>query len=155
MKQNNLVDGLIADGLSLACAESVSGGLFSAKLTSVSGSSQAFVGSVVSYQNLAKSKLLNIDAEFINYYGVISKEVAVAMATSIQNKLDCDIAVSITGNAGPNCLDKLPIGKIYVGIVIKNDIEVMELQLSGSRNEIRNEVVDITIDKLNKMLGYL
>ena len=89
-------------GLTLATAESCTGGLVSARLTSVPGASEVFVGGVVSYSNEAKRRLLGVRGEILSEYGAVSAETAAAMAAGAREALDADVAVAVTGVAGPD-----------------------------------------------------
>ena len=107
-------------------AESCTGGLLSSSLTSISGSSQVFQGSIVSYSNELKNSLLNISKEKLTKYGAVSEEVCEAMAINVKEKLGADWAIAISGIAGPNggSQDK-PVGLVYISI-------------SGPNNHITN-----------------
>lgn len=104
-------------GLTVAVAESCTGGLLGSRLTEMPGSSAYFVGGVIVYSNEAKEKLLQIDAGVLGATGVVSEEVAVAMAEGVRQLLGTDIGVGITGIAGPTGtgLDK-PVGLVYVAL---------------------------------------
>jgi len=98
-------------------AESCTGGLLSSSLTSISGSSQVFKGSIVSYSNELKNSLLNISEEKLTKYGAVSEEVCEAMAVNVKEKLGADWAIAISGIAGPNGgSTEKPVGLVYISI---------------------------------------
>ncbi len=96
-----LVSYLKDKNLTIGSVESMTGGLFAARITSVPGASKVFKGSIVSYSPLIKENVVGVNKETIAKYGVVSKQVAYEMAEKGRKVLDVDICVSITGNAGP------------------------------------------------------
>lgn len=137
--------------LTLGSVESMSGGAFAKAITDVPGSSAVFVGSLVTYQAALKCSLLGIEPELISTYDVVSKEVAFEMARLGQEKLNVDICVSITGNAGPTCeTGKAGVGVFYIGVAYKN-IDVYEYCFEGSRKEIREQAVEMMIKKISEL----
>ena len=112
----NVVQLLKARGLTAATAESCTGGLISAEITSVSGSSEVFGFGVCTYANEAKMKLLGVKAETLDTVGAVSRETAEQMAEGARKLSGADIAVSVTGIAGPTggTPDK-PVGTVYIG----------------------------------------
>ncbi|MBE4703935.1 CinA family protein [Spiroplasma platyhelix] len=125
----------------ISSCESLTGGLFSKTITDVPGASQVFKGSIVAYSNQAKIDVVSINAEVFNKYGAVSKECALAMAQNVRAIFKTDVAVSFTGNAGPNASENKPVGLIYIALVFEKFFIIEELSLSGTREEIRNEVV--------------
>ena len=123
----------------LSSVESFTGGLFAQSITSKPGASKFFKGALVSYSNEIKEKL-GIDTS----NGVINKEVALQMSLKGCEYFQSDICVSFTGNAGPTTLDGLPVGKVFIGI----NKQVYELDLVGSRNEIRKQAVEFALKKI-------
>ncbi len=135
--------------LTLGSVESMTGGLFASKITSVPGASEVFKGSVVTYQVEEKINLLGIRKQLIKEYGVVSSEVAAAMAQQGQKLLNVDVCVSVTGNAGPTCEpgDK-PVGCVYIALIYGINTYIDRLDLIGDRDSIRNQ----TIDKLKELI---
>lgn len=112
----NVVQLLKAHGLTAATAESCTGGLISAEITSVSGSSDVFGFGVCTYANEAKMKLLGVKAETLASVGAVSEETAVQMAEGVRRLSGADIAVSVTGIAGPTGgTPEKPVGTVYIG----------------------------------------
>ncbi len=140
-------------GLTLGCVESMTGGLFAASFVSVPGSSKVFKGGLVTYSVEEKTKLLGIEENLINYFGVVSKEVAGEMALKGQKVLNVDLCVSITGNAGPTAEPGgQPVGRAYVGVSLKDKNYVFELNLKGNRNKIRQRAVLAMQEKIIEIL---
>ncbi|MEI6287871.1 MAG: competence/damage-inducible protein A [Bacillota bacterium] len=133
---------LITKKLSLSTAESCTGGLLAAEITSVSGASSYYQGGIVAYENSVKIKQLGVPSVTLDKYGAVSAEVAIAMADGVREKFGCDIGLSTTGIAGPTgaTLDK-PLGLVYVAISNKNGCNVKELRLHGDRDLIRKRAV--------------
>ena len=121
-------------GITVAVAESCTGGLIAATITEVPGSSGYFIGGVVSYANSAKEALLGVPEATIAAHGAVSAQVAVAMAAGALARVGAAMAVSITGVAGPDGgSDEKPIGLTYLGLASAAGVEVRRLQLSGDR----------------------
>ena len=139
---------LIERNLSICSAESLTGGLFGAKLCEVSGISKVYKGSLVTYQDEVKMNLLKVSEETISKFGAVSLECAYEMVKNVQDILKTDVAVSFTGNAGPSGSEGKPVGLVYVGIYFLGDIEILELNLSGTREEIRNECIKAVSSKI-------
>lgn len=128
--------------LTLGSIESMTGGLFAAKFTGIPGSSAVFKGSVVTYWSEEKIKLVGVNKETIDKYGVVSEEVAKEMAEKGRTLLNVDVCVSITGNAGPTTEPGgKPVGCFYIGISSSKGTFVKAYQETGKRNRIRNKAV--------------
>ena len=153
--KNKLVELLKKHNLTLGSIESLTGGLFASTITSVSGVSSVFKGTVVTYFTEIKEKVVGVKKETISKYGVISKECALEMATYGQKLIDTDVIVSFTGNAGPSVMEDKEVGKVFIGIIIKKEVEVLELNLTGDRNEIRNKCVEIALNKIFEKINRL
>lgn len=125
------------NSLKLAAAESCTGGLISQLLTSLPGSSEVFTGGIVSYSPDAKINVLGVPSEVIRNTGTVSRETAEAMAVQAQKQLGADIAVSVTGVAGPDPTENKPVGTVYIGLATKLGCQTFFLQLTGSRPNIQ------------------
>ena len=136
----------------LSSMESCTGGLFASELTGISGASAVFKGSLVSYANKIKEDVGNVGSCLITKHGVLSKEVALAMALNAQELFESDVAVSFTGNAGPNTLEGKPVGLVFSAMVVKEKTLVFEDYYQGKRNEIRKAIVKKTIERLLEIL---
>jgi PncC family amidohydrolase len=131
---NKVSDELKKHQVTIATAESCTGGLLAHTLTNVSGSSEYFDRGVICYSNTAKMNLLGIPAQLLNNYGAVSKEVAAAMAKAIQQRAQVDIGIATTGIAGPTggTKDK-PLGLVFIGVFTKDTVVVKEFLFSGDR----------------------
>lgn len=145
---NELAQLLISQNISISSVESFTVGNFASMLGSVPGISKVYKGSLVTYQSVTKERLLSIDHDIIQRYGVVSKEIASLMCVNGKTILDSDICVSFTGNAGPDAMENKPVGEVYIGINFKNDVAVYRLNLKGSRKEIVFQAIDFAIRKL-------
>lgn len=147
-----LVEALKEKKWKLSSCESLTGGLFAAQLIDVSGASDVFLGALVTYATSMKHKLANVDEALIERYGVVSREVAEAMAINTRNIMGGDVCVSFTGNAGPLPSDGKPVGLVYSAIVLPDRCVIFEDHLTGSRATIRQEVVRLMGERLLDML---
>ena len=137
-----LLEQLVLEELSIGSVESMTAGLFVSSFAEVPGASKALKGSLVTYSVEEKVKLLGMNPEVIQKYGVVSEEVAKEMAKLGQKVLGVDVCVSVTGNAGPTCEPGgKPVGCFYVGVAYKNEISVFSFQKFGTRDEIRHAAV--------------
>ncbi len=119
-------------GQTIGTAESMTGGLVTARLTDLPGSSAVVRGGVVAYHTDLKRKLLGLsDAS-----GVVTEEAAVALASGARSLLDVDVAVSVTGSAGPDPLEK-PVGTVMIGVATPEDVRAREMRFTGDRDRIR------------------
>ena len=116
------------------------------------GSSIILRESFITYSNEAKVNILGVDAEIIDKYGVVSKEVARDMVVRLKLLTGRDLCISTTGNAGPTVCDDKPVGKVYVGIDYLDEVKVIELNLSGDRCDIREKTAECTFDEIGKII---
>lgn len=130
-------------GKTLATAESCTGGGIGHAITSVAGSSQVYKGGIVSYCNEIKHRVLGVREELLSRFGAVSAPVAEAMAVGARTVLQADIAVSVTGLAGPGA-DEFgnPVGTVFLGYADQNRVLSREFHFSGSREHIRNQAVE-------------
>ncbi|MDX3572476.1 nicotinamide-nucleotide amidohydrolase family protein [Streptomyces sp. ID05-47C] len=140
---------LTVRGETLAVAESLTGGLVAAEITSVPGASKAFRGSVTAYATSLKHELLGVDADLLAARGAVDAQVAAQMAAGVRRALDADWGIATTGVAGPDAQDGQPVGTVFVAVDGPSGPEagsasggkVEALRLNGSRAEIRRESV--------------
>ncbi|MEE4489117.1 nicotinamide-nucleotide amidohydrolase family protein [Streptomyces sp. NBC_00464] len=145
---------LVSRGETLAVAESLTGGLVAAELTSVPGASQAFRGSVTAYATPLKSEVLGVDAELLAARGAVDAEVARQMAAGVRRALGADWGVATTGVAGPEPQDGQPVGTVFVAVCGPCDTgKVAALRLNGGRADIRRESVRSVLELLSGELG--
>lgn len=153
-----VTDEQIADMLrenkqTLSCAESMTGGLVSARLTALPHSSDYFIGGMVCYHSRIKVVQLGVPANLITQHGVVSHEVAVAMAENIKKRFGTDIGLAITGAAGPDPLPPAPVGRVYVALAKSQKTEWQELNLQGTRKDIREKASQAALGLLWLNLG--
>ena len=130
---------LTQKNLSIATAESCTGGLLGHVLTSISGSSSYYDRGIISYTNQAKHELLDVPNNLLETYGAVSKQVAHSMAEGIRKNAGTDLGVSTTGIAGPTGGTKeKPVGLVYIGVSIKEKTIVKRFVFEGSRLENKN-----------------
>ncbi len=129
-------------GRTLATAESCTGGGIGQVLTAISGSSVVYKGGIISYTNEIKTHLLGVSPELLNSAGAVSAQVAEAMALGARNQLDTDIAVSVTGLAGPGGDDYgNPVGTVFVGYSDTDHCISRQFYFAGDRETIRNQAI--------------
>lgn len=141
-----LVAALRAAGASVSTAESCTGGLVAARITSVSGASEAFKYGAVTYCNEAKNKILGVKKETLDSFGAVSAETAAEMAAGVRKIMNAEIGVSVTGLAGPNGGEGKPVGLVYVAVNSDNYSEVTENHFSGDRISVRNQAADKALE---------
>ena len=136
-------------GLTVALAESCTGGLVAATITEVAGSSGYFLGGVVSYSNDAKSSLLDVPTSTLDAHGAVSAQAAKAMAAGARARFGASIAASITGVAGPGggSAEK-PVGLTYVGLAEADFVEVRRFTFAGDRTANREAAAHATLEWL-------
>jgi nicotinamide-nucleotide amidase len=145
------VEALKARGLTCATCESLTGGLISATLVNVPGASSVVRGGFITYQTDTKTLLAGVPADVIDRCGVVSAEVARAMAEGTRTRLGVDIAVSATGLAGPGGgTEDCPVGTVYVGVSTAKETIALHLQLTGSRDRIRTLTVKHAVNAVRK-----
>lgn len=154
MQQQQVGQSLIARHQTITSAESLTAGLFVATLAEVSGISAVLPGAFVTYAAAAKTKLVGVPAELITTYGVISDQVAWAMARGAQEKLATDWAISFTGVAGPDALEGHPAGTVYIGVATPSGKTLAQrYQFQGDRQAVREASVAAGFDWLAVLLS--
>jgi nicotinamide-nucleotide amidase len=140
-------------GLSLATAESCTGGLVASRLTAVPGSSDVFVGSVIAYSNAVKQASLGVPAELIEAHGAVSEEVAAAMAHGARERLGVDVAVAVTGVAGPGGgSPEKPVGLVFAHAVGPGGEDSVRTELPGDREMIRGRATAAALHLVRRLL---
>ena len=145
--------------LSLAVAESLTGGLIGATLTSVPGSSAVFLGGVTSYATRLKTDLLDIPADTIRQHTVVSEEVAIGMANGLQTKTQADWVIAVTGVAGPDAQDGHAPGEVWICVVgprtpsVPHTNHVQHFQFEGDRDAVRAQTVGAAFDMLLRLVS--
>ena len=141
--EKRVIEKLRERGLLLATAESCTGGLCAKRLTDVAGASQVFCGGVVSYTNDVKMRLLGVKEETLAQFGAVSGETAREMAEGVRKATGADVAVSVTGVAGPSS-DEMGnvVGTVFIAFSSEKETISEKLQLSGDREKIREQSVN-------------
>ncbi len=143
-----------AAGKFIAVAESCTGGMLASRLTSVSGSSKAFVGGVIAYDNAVKIDRLGVDAGLIARVGAVSEEVARAMAAGVRHALRSQIGVGITGVAGPDGgTEDKPVGLVWIAVDLDGELVVHGGRFSGDRGEIRFRATQAALNMIRRGLA--
>ena len=154
-----LIAELTARRLTIAVAESLTGGLLVAELVRIPGASAVVRGGVVAYDTSLKRSLLHVDSSVLNVHGAVHADVAKQMAVGVRtllavNEARADIGVSTTGVAGPGPSDGHPAGTVFIGLSKGTGSWAVPLQLDGNRAEIRAETVRQAIDAVCALIGH-
>ncbi len=136
----------VLQGKTLVTAESCTGGGIGAALTGIPGSSEVYKGGVICYTNWVKENVLDVDREVLEKYGAVSWPVAGYMASGVRKLLKADIAVSVTGLAGPGG-DEFghEVGTVYIGYESRSKTLVKQFQFAGDREDVRSQAVEAAL----------
>ena len=144
---------LIEQNLSISVAESCSGGLLAGRLINYPGISKVFKEGFITYSNESKINTLGVDSKILSKYGAVSEEVAKQMAKGAADRAKSDVALSITGIAGPDGgTDEKPVGLVYIGLYLLGEVKVMKMDSWGSRDNVRRRAVSQALDMLRREL---
>ena len=133
-------------GLKLALAESCTGGLIGHRITNVAGSSDYFTGGVVAYANEIKTRLLGVSTDTLNSFGAVSRETVLEMAAGARRRLDADIAISVSGIAGPGGgLPDKPVGTVWIGLAAPDGNWAHLFRFPGDREQIKNAAAEAAL----------
>jgi len=151
--EEKVVKLLIEREMSVTTAESCTGGLLAGTILNVSGASAVYNEGHITYSNDAKERILGVNHETLVAYGAVSKQTAAEMAKGAAKVAGADVALSTTGIAGPGggTIEK-PVGLIYIGCHVGEETSVIELRLSGTREENRKHTVTEALQMLYKKL---
>jgi len=151
-----VVGDLLKDrGYTIAAAESCTGGLFTSRLTDIAGSSAYVRGGVVAYANEEKTSLLGVPVEMLNSHGAVSEPVAVAMAEGIRDRTGADVAVAITGIAGPGGgTEAKPVGTVAIAVIApKHPAYVRTYSFLGGRAMVKFQAAQAALDRVRRLLN--
>lgn len=144
--QTRLVRLLEQKGWRIATAESLTGGLVSRCITDVSGASRVFECGVCSYSDRIKQQVLGVSPLTLAQWGAISAQTAREMAAGVQRLSGAQLAVSTTGNAGPDASENKPVGLVYLGLAGPGGCQSRELHLTGDRESIRAQTAQLALE---------
>ena len=151
--ERQVIAALKARGLTLAAAESCTGGLAAKRLTDVPGASAVFLGGVVSYTNGVKERVLHVPRETLEMYSAVSEQTARAMAEGVRALTGADLGLSVTGVAGPDRDDRgHAVGTVYLALSAGTGTQTRQLHLNGSRPAIRDRSAD---EMFRMLLAYI
>jgi nicotinamide-nucleotide amidase len=140
-------------GMTLAVAESCTGGLLAERITSLSGSSRYFLGGAVVYSNELKTQFANVPKAMIDQHGAVSREVAAAMAEGIRKRCLASYGIGITGVAGPSGgSEQKPVGLVYIALAGEEGTQVVERNFPGDRKRIRQFATQQALEMIRRAL---
>ena len=143
-------------GLTLSAAESCTGGLIAKRITDLPGASSVFLGGIVSYTNGVKARVLDVPEDLLSTYGAVSAPVALAMAEGVRRLTGSDLAVSVTGVAGPDRDDRgNEVGTVFVALAAPDDTAVCHLDLGTGRDRVRTAAAHHAFDMIRRYLTDL
>lgn len=144
---------LMAAHLTVAAAESCTGGLLTSRLTDVAGSSAYVKGSVVSYTDEVKTALLGVEGELLDALGAVSEPVARAMAEGVRRRLGTELGVGITGLAGPGGgTPEKPVGLVFIAVSGSHGVDVRRFRFSGDRRAVKGQAAEAALAMLEEYL---
>jgi nicotinamide-nucleotide amidase len=130
-------------------------GWLAQRITSVPGSSNYFLGGFITYSKKMKSELLGVSDEILEQHGAVSKETAEAMAIGARRRTGSTFSLAITGEAGPDPSENVPVGTVYVGLADASGTMVIHRQFFGDRTRIRVFATQMALDMLRKKCGMV
>lgn len=147
-----LVADAVAAELTVATAESLTGGLLASTLVGVSGASAMLEGGVIAYQNHVKVRALGVSAELLDARGAVDPEVARAMALGVCALTGARVGLSTTGVAGPEPHQGKSVGHVYIGVALDGAVQAYEYHFGGTREMIRQQTTDEAIALLAQIV---
>jgi PncC family amidohydrolase len=140
--------------LTLAVAESCTGGMVGAAITAIAGSSRYYTGGAIAYDNNIKKRVLGVPERILKNYGAVSAETVIAMAQGAQKLLRADCAIAVSGVAGPGGGTKeKPVGLVFIGIAVKKRVRAFEERFAGGREQVREQAVNRALELMAGALG--
>ena len=153
LMENIVFNMLLERNFKIGFCESCTGGLISGTFSRIPGASQVLDRSIVTYSNKSKVEEVQVSIDSLNKYGAVSKEVALEMAKGMLLHGNLDIALSVTGIAGPPTkYDSKPVGLVYICIVTKEKHNIIKLNLTGNRQTIQDETVNRAFIEIRNFL---
>ena len=155
MDINAIIESLTKQGLSVATAESCTGGLIASTIVDAPGASGCFNEGYVTYSNEAKMKNLGVKDETLMAFGAVSEQTASEMAQGVMKRAKADFGLSSTGIAGPSGgSPSKPVGLVYIGCAYKGGCKVLKLNLKGDRSQVRSQAAERALELLADCLEY-
>lgn len=148
----DVVERLKELGWTITTAESCTGGLIGASIVEIPGASRVFRQGYITYCDDAKIEVLGVSRETIGKYFAVSEQTAYEMAQGAANMAKADVAVSVTGVAGPDMEDGKPVGLVYIGMFVNGRITVSEHHFKGERNDIRRQACEAAFERIFECL---
>jgi len=146
-KAERLLEIAVTQKVTVSVAESCTGGLLGGRITGVSGSSDYFLGGVIAYSDRAKNKLLGVSMKTLETFGAVSERCASEMAIGARRLLGSELAIAITGIAGPlGGTPGKPVGTVYIATALGSEAAIKRFQFSGDRESIRAQSVEAALD---------
>lgn len=143
MLETDVLDRLGRAGLTLAIAESCTGGRICDRITDVPGSSERFKGGMVAYNNESKVKFLGVSHDTLKAHGAVSEECAIEMAAGAAKAFGADVGISVTGIAGPGgATPQKPVGLVYIGIAWKKEQAAFRYLFEGDRRNVKAQAAE-------------
>lgn len=140
--------------LTLAVAESCTGGLLSKRLTDLPGASDFYLGGICSYCNAVKTEMLDVSPQTLEYVGAVSPETAEQMACGVATKMHSDIGVGITGIAGPGGgTAQKPVGLVYISVCFRSKVDTVEMRSSLGRDRVRHQAASTALDLIRRIVS--
>lgn len=137
----------------IATGESCTGGMVGSALTAVGGSSQVYMGGIISYTNQVKHRFLGVPQELLDQYGAVSEPVALAMASGAREAMGTTVGVGITGVAGPGSDDwNNPVGLVYIAISTEETTKCLPCHFEGNRDDVRKQACETALAGLLEAL---
>jgi len=147
-----VLNDLVRHAHTIAVAESCTGGLLGARLTSIPGSSQHVLGGVIAYDNRIKVEQLGVPATAIAEFGAVSETVARAMASGVRERFGADVGIGVTGIAGPGGgTPEKPVGTVWIAVDIAGEVYAVKPVLPGDRGEIRHRATQIALERVRRV----
>ena len=148
-----LVNYLIDKNITISTAESCTGGLIGKNITDIAGSSNVYIGGVISYSNEMKMNWLKVHHKTLENYGAVSNETVSEMLTGITHETNSDIAVAVSGIAGPGGGTKeKPVGTVIIGISFKGNQHIKKYYFTGTRDSVRLNAAEKVLDMIDDIV---
>ena len=153
MNSEIAIKNLINKNITISTAESATAGGIVSRIGDVAGASNILKESFVTYSNEAKIRILSVNEDTINKYGVVSKEVAIEMVKGLYNITHSDLCISITGSFGPTTYDNTKVGDVYIGMYYNNKLDMYFENFIGDRLLIKEKTINRVFELIADLIG--